>query len=140
MDWENIYYFASEDTIQTLQSSKEFSPLTNRREQYVRMDIQHHPVVPVSMIGRLFGVRRDTIQWHYKTDVAKATTHHANGRPSILTREEHNDLITLIAEAQANNHVLMTDDVGAYFARLAETIEGLPADFVSNMEEMGYKE
>jgi hypothetical protein len=63
------------------------------------------------MTGRLFGVSKDTIQWHYKTYVAHVTKHYANGRPHIFTRERHDDLISFIAKAYASNRASMMHDI-----------------------------
>jgi hypothetical protein len=138
-------------------------------------------------MSRLFGVSKGTIKWHCKTDVARATKHYANGRPRILTCEEHNDLISFIAAADANKHALMmhdivhhiterygeavdansirhmfsrdpgaescrsvpmeekclrltAEDITADFARRTAAIEGAPANFVYNMDELGHQE
>jgi hypothetical protein len=104
-----------------------------------------------------------------------------------LTRKEHDDLISFVAEAYANNHALMmhhivhyltercgkamdassvrhmhdrdpraksctslpteekclqvtAENITAYFACLTEATEGVPADFVYDMDEMGDQE
>jgi hypothetical protein len=62
LDWEAIQRFADEDIIQTLQSSPEFMPATNRRDQYylasVFLHLQHRLAVPLSLIGRLFNMTK----------------------------------------------------------------------------------
>lgn len=118
MDWETIRTFAEAEIIETLQSSPEFASATNRREQYyhayVLLHIQHRPAVPVSMIGRLFEVSKATICWHYKTYIAQGMKEPANGRPTLLSADEHDDLIEQIITAYASNRPWTMRDIGAY--------------------------
>jgi hypothetical protein len=191
MDWDEIRTFADADIVETLRSSPDFTSATDLRHQYyyayVLLHIEHRPVVPLSLIGRLFNVSKGTIRWHYKTYLAQAERQRSNGRPSILSAEERDDLIGCIAAGYANNrawtmrdivghisdrygkkmdansirHMLDRDprvksctgvpmeekrlqvtaeDITAYFHRLAEVLDGVPAHFVFNMDEMGHQE
>jgi hypothetical protein len=63
------------------------------------------------MIGRLLNVRKGTIRWHYKTYIAQATRHRTIGRTSILSREEHDDIIGRILEAYTSNRAWTVRDI-----------------------------
>jgi hypothetical protein len=66
MDREVIQCFAGDDIIQSLQSSPELTSAADRRDDnyyvYTLLHTQHHPVVPVSVIGRLFGVSESIVR------------------------------------------------------------------------------
>jgi hypothetical protein len=139
------------------------------------------------MIGRLFNVSKATVRWNYKKYLQQGMKHQLNGRPSILSVSELEDLINKIINSYTINlpwtmhdivhhiteqygktlevntirHVLNRDsqiktcrgipmeekrlqvsqqDIETYFTCLDEIIEGVPAHFIYNMDEMGHQE
>jgi hypothetical protein len=107
MDRETIHQFAEEDIIPRLQSSPKFASAVNLREQYFHacniLHTQQQPDVPYSVIGQPFCVDKAIGRWHDKQYIHQAIAHRSNGRPPILSAEEHEDLVTQICKASAGN-------------------------------------
>jgi hypothetical protein len=102
IDWDAARRFAEEEIIQVLRSSEEFAAAANLHEQYFQaydlLHVRHRPAVPLSLIGRLFNVSKATIRWHYRHFLDQQAQHHLNGRPSLLTLDEHEDLVQQIMD------------------------------------------
>jgi hypothetical protein len=115
LDWEVIPRFADENVIQTLESNPEFMSATNRPDQYylayALLYLQRRPAVSVSMIGNRFNISKGTIRSHSTTCVAQATTQRGNGRPSILSQEEHYDLVNHIIDAYTSTRAWTMRDI-----------------------------
>jgi hypothetical protein len=102
IDWEAISSFADEEIIHALQTSESFTDAQMFQHQICEacciLHIENLPAVPYSMIGRLFGIAKTTVRYHYKQYTDHESIPRLNGRPSILSPAEHEDLIRKIVD------------------------------------------
>jgi hypothetical protein len=103
IDWQAISALADEEIIHTLQTSESFTSAQMFRHQiseaYRILHIEHRPAVPYSMIGRLFGIAKATVRYHYKQYTDHQSMPCLNGPPSIPSPAEHEDLVRKIVDS-----------------------------------------
>jgi hypothetical protein len=115
IDWAALRAFAHEEIADLLPSSAEFTPATTQREQYylayMILHVEHRRVVLLSMIGRLFGVNKGTIRSGYRQHLKQLAHPRINGRPPLLTPEEHEDLVETIIHNYETSHTLTMTEI-----------------------------
>jgi hypothetical protein len=97
IDWEAIIAFADEYVIRALQANESFTSAQTFRHQIYEscriLHIEHRPAALYSMIGRLFGIAKNTVRYHYNQYTDHQSMPRLNGWPSILSPAEHENLI-----------------------------------------------
>jgi transposase len=60
--------------------------------------MEYEPPVPFALIGKVFGVNRGTVRNHAKRDASELNAVKCPGRPSTLTQEEVDRLVSIILD------------------------------------------
>jgi hypothetical protein len=102
IDWEAISAFADEELIHALQTRESFTSAQTFQHQISEachiLHIEHHPSIPCSMTGRILVITKGTVHYHYRQYSNHQSMSRLNGRPSILSPAEHEDLMRKIVD------------------------------------------
>jgi hypothetical protein len=105
IDWDTVGKHVEGDIIETLTMDLSFINFENERNQcfhaccLLRMECM--PAVPCSMIGPILGIDKGLVRRQFKWVIAHPNGPLPNGRPSILSQEQRNQLIETISQADA---------------------------------------
>jgi hypothetical protein len=102
VNWEDLLQRIALDIIEALSDNEAFMNADTTRIQCDHacriLRLERSSVIPYPKIGRILGLDRWLVKRHFK----KALQHHddlpRNGRPPILSEEEHEEMIAFIIE------------------------------------------
>jgi hypothetical protein len=118
IDWDAFKDAAVQDLKDTLLANPEFNSAQTLRTQvfiaYQILHPNHIPAVPLSVIGRLFQVSKNTIRDHVKNYKKYGDEEGKSGRRPILPPEAHEQLIQYILESQAVGHPRTMGEIREY--------------------------
>jgi hypothetical protein len=115
ISWETIADQVSSDIITTLQTDEAFMTAKTTRDQCYQacrsLRVNRHPVVPSALIGRILGIDRSLVKRHFQKILDHPNGIPPNGRPSILTLQQKEELIAAILDGYVHHRPLTIEQV-----------------------------
>lgn len=103
IDWDVVVRTLEESIVDALRNDEAFTQSTDLRSQCFHacriLRVNRLPCVPYSLIGRILGVNKGTIQRHFKQCARHADAPPANGRPPLLNPAEQAAVCDFVADA-----------------------------------------
>jgi hypothetical protein len=115
IDWKAVLAVAQADVITVLENSREFTEAQTLQAQCYHAcqspHETHRPVVPYSMIGRIFQIDKSAASYHARRYLSHADKAGLQGRPPILEATRVDEVIAKILEAYARGVPWAVGDV-----------------------------
>jgi hypothetical protein len=103
VNWDDLVHHIEQDIIDMLRGDELSMNSTTTRAQCYHachiLRVDRSPAVPYAMIGRILWIDRSAVKRHFQKGADHWDKASPNGRPSIFSDEEHEDLIRTITEA-----------------------------------------
>jgi hypothetical protein len=133
-NWDDFVHHIEQDIIDMLRDDELCMSSTTTRAQFYHacrvLREDRSPAVPYALIGRILGIERSAVKSHFQKGADHLDKVSPNGRPSIFSNEEHEDLIRTIKEAYQMPRPMSIGEISYYTeTRFQKSIERLHAYF-----------
>jgi hypothetical protein len=106
VDWDAVGHEVENDIIQALNTDNDFTSSENEQSQCFYacriLRIERTLTVPYFLIGRVLTIDKGIVSRHFKWGLAHPDSPGANGRPSLLSYQQLDQLIEALCQGGSN--------------------------------------